>query len=136
MTTDAQFLAETDAAISVAIKALEVDSDDGGFKRQKLDSLFELKKKFQTCISTLNSIGVSRDKIIFVLNKSDLLTLDEINEKAKYLDLTETKKWIHVSSVSAQNIQELKKLIGKILAKQEPIRKKVKKFEFDEIYEN
>jgi len=100
------------------------------------DSLFELKKKFQTCISTLNSIGVSRDKIIFVLNKSDLLTLDEIYEKAEYLDLTETKKWIYVSSVSAQNIQELKKLIGKILAKHEPIKKKVKKFEFDEIYEN
>jgi len=100
------------------------------------DSLFELKKKFQTCVSTLNGIGVSRDKIIFVLNKSDLVTLDEIYEKAKYLDLTETKKWIYVSSVSAQNIQELKKLIGKILSKHKPVHKIVKKMEFSEIYEN
>jgi len=73
------------------------------------DSIFELKKKFQSCLNTLNGLGVEHDRIIFVLNKSDLLSIDEINEKAQYLDLVQTKKWIPISSISRQNILQLKR---------------------------
>jgi len=82
------------------------------------DSVFELKKKFRSCDKTLNDLGVERDKMIFVLNKSDLLTTDRISEKIEYLGLKDSKKWIHVSAASGKNISELKELIRKILGQE------------------
>ena len=75
----------------------------------------ELKKKFQSCTKTLNELGVEPDKMIFALNKSDLIKPDKIIENTKYLKLDETKKWIPISSVTGQNISELKDLIGRML---------------------
>ncbi|MGI0003063.1 MAG: GTPase HflX, partial [Nitrosopumilaceae archaeon] len=68
------------------------------------DPIFELKKKFRSCISTLEELGVDQDKIIFVLNKSDLVLADEIMEKVDYLGLKENKKWLSISAVTKQNI--------------------------------
>ena len=56
------------------------------------DSIFELKKKFSSCMRTLNELGVEQDKIVYVLNKSDLEKNDEIKRKIDYLNLTENKK--------------------------------------------
>ncbi|MFB5598172.1 MAG: GTPase HflX, partial [Nitrosopumilaceae archaeon] len=81
------------------------------------DTLFELKKKFNSCISTLNSLGVDRDKIIFVLNKSDLIPPKEIITKTEELQLGETKKCIAISSVTGQNITQLEELIERLLEK-------------------
>lgn len=79
------------------------------------DPPLELQKKFKSCISTLYEIGVNKEKIIFVLNKSDKITKDEINEKASLLGLTENKKWISISSTTGYNMQQLKSLVFRIL---------------------
>lgn len=73
----------------------------------------DLKKKFASCIRTLNEIGVQRDKIIFVLNKVDLLKPEDILHKVEYLGLMDLKKWITVSSKTGENIDKLKELILK-----------------------
>src|SRR3972149_5825501 len=75
----------------------------------------ELKKKFQSCTKTLNELGVEPDKMIFALNKSDLIKPDKVIENTKYLKLDETKKWIPISAVTGENILELKDLIGRML---------------------
>lgn len=79
------------------------------------DPLFELKKKFRSCIGTLEELGVEQDKIIFALNKSDLVLPEEIIEKVDYLGLKENKKWFSISAVTKQNISQLKDLLLIIL---------------------
>ena len=102
------------------------------------DHLFDLKKKFRSCKTTLAGLGVNPDKMIFVLNKADLLEQDEILQKAEYLDLKDTKKWLPVSAVSGQNLRQLKKLIKEIVdAYQEPIiRSNSLREELKKIYGN
>jgi GTP-binding protein HflX len=79
------------------------------------DTELELRKKFKSCISTLDEIGVNKDKMIFVLNKSDLISKEEIFEKANHLDLTNNRKWLAISSVTGSNIAQLRTLIYQAL---------------------
>jgi GTP-binding protein HflX len=79
------------------------------------DTILELRKKFKSCISTLDEIGVSKDKMIFVLNKSDLVSKEEVAERANQLDLTNNRKWLAVSSSTGFNITQLKTLIYQAL---------------------
>jgi len=78
------------------------------------DGLFELRKKFRSCYGTLIEIGVEPNKMTFVLNKSELLTNDEILNKVDYLELKENKEWIDISAITEKNIDKLKKSIGKV----------------------
>jgi GTP-binding protein HflX len=82
------------------------------------DSISELKKKFSSCMRTLNELGVEQNKIIYALNKSDLLKNEEIERKVEYLNLTENKKLISVSAKTGENIKELKELIKEIVESQ------------------
>lgn len=79
------------------------------------DKVLELRKKFKSCISTLDEIGVSKDRMVFVLNKSDLVSREEIVEKANQLGLMNDKKWLAVSSSTGFNIPQLKTLIHQAL---------------------
>jgi len=90
------------------------------------DPIFELKKKFRSCIGTLEELGVDQDKIIFVLNKSDLVIADEIMEKVDYLGLKENKKWLPISAVTKQNILQLKDLLLIILESKPIVTEKLK----------
>ena len=78
------------------------------------DHLSELQKKFKSCYRTLIEIGAEPTKMIFVLNKSELLTDDEISDRVDYLMLKENKKWVTISAVTGKNIDKLEKAIGKI----------------------
>jgi hypothetical protein len=46
---------------------------------------------------TLDELGVQKEKIIFTLNKSDLMRKDQIDYKMELLNLTENEKVISVS---------------------------------------
>jgi len=99
------------------------------------DQKTELRKKFQSCNKTLYELGVEPDKMIYVFNKSDLLEPEEVIEKAKYLQLDQSKKWIPVSAVSGENISQLKDLIGKLIETKKMVApKKSLKEELDQIY--
>ena len=82
------------------------------------DPILELKKKFRSCITTLDGIGVNQDKIIFALNKLDLVNEEEILDKVNQLGLKENKKWLAVSAVTSQNIPALKDLVYHALQNQ------------------
>ena len=92
------------------------------------DSVFDLKKKFSSCMRTLSELGVSSDKMIYALNKSDLIDDEEINQKVEILNLTENRKWIAISSVTGKNVKELKELINNITENQNPSKYKKKSY--------
>ena len=78
------------------------------------DHLDELRKKFKSCYTTLNEIGVEADKMVFALNKSELLDGDEILDIVDLLELNEGKKWIDISAATQKNMDKLKEIIDNI----------------------
>ena len=82
------------------------------------DSLFELKKKFASCMRTLSELGVEKNKMVFALNKIDLVERNEIEEKIDVLNLAENKKVIPVSAATGQNLKQLKEMIMNIVENQ------------------
>jgi len=102
------------------------------------DSLIDLKKKFKSCKKALNEIGVEQDRIVYALNKADLLGKNEILEKVEYLGLIENKKWIPVSAKTGQNTKEFKELIKNVIESQHKptTKKKSLKEELEKIYGN
>ena len=82
------------------------------------DSISELKKKFSSCMRTLSELGVEKEKVVYALNKADLLQKEEIKRKIDILNLTENKKVIAVSAKTGENIKELKELIKEIIDSQ------------------
>jgi len=86
------------------------------------DPIIELQKKFRSCMRALEELGVDYNKIIFTLNKSDLISKDEILAKVEILGLKESKKCLSISAVSGENISKLKELLHVVL-KNEPLIK-------------
>jgi len=72
-----------------------------------------IAEKLKVSINELIEIGVT-SPIIIVLNKTDLISDDDLNDKLKYIinqSLTENKKIIAVSVKNQQNIDKLLELI-------------------------
>ncbi len=100
------------------------------------DPISELQKKFKSCLRVLEEIGVDYKKIIFALNKSDLISQTEITSKVEILGLKENKKWLSISAITGEHLLQLKDLLDNIL-KNEPVReKKIKKKEIQMNYED
>ena len=91
------------------------------------DSLFDLKKKFSGCMRTLSELGVEKDRMVYALNKADLVENEEIEQKIDALNLADNKKWIPVSAKTGKNVNELKELIKDIIENQNS-QKGVKSF--------
>ncbi|NIP62591.1 MAG: GTPase HflX [Nitrosopumilaceae archaeon] len=86
------------------------------------DSFFELKKKFQSCIKTLTDLGVSRERMIFALNKTDLLTSQRVDEVVEILSLDNNKQWVPISAKTGENITRLKDTISDALEDRLPVK--------------
>jgi GTP-binding protein HflX len=79
------------------------------------DSLIELKKKFASCMRTLSELDIEKDRMIYALNKADLVKSEETERKIEILDLTKNKKCILVSAKTGENVNQLKKLIKDVM---------------------
>ena len=89
------------------------------------DSLFELKKKFASCMRTLSELGVQKDRLVYALNKIDVIEPEEVEQKVTILNLLENKKRISVSAKTGKNLTQLKELIKNVIESQSlPILKK------------
>ncbi len=88
------------------------------------DPILELQKKFRSCMRALEELGVDYNKIVFALNKSDLITKDEILSKVEILGLKENKKWLSISAITGENISKLKELLEVVLKNKPLIREK------------
>ena len=79
------------------------------------DSLFDLKKKFASCMRTLSELGVEGNKLAFALNKMDLSKSDEIMNKIEILNLSGKNNWVLVSAKTGENIDKVKEMAANII---------------------
>lgn len=79
------------------------------------DSELELKKKFRSCLKTLSDLDVDQERVIFALNKSDLIGPEDIVRRAELVGIGESKKWVPISAVTGENISKLLELISRML---------------------
>ena len=84
----------------------------------------ELRKKFKSCQEALDELGVPQDRVIFALNKSDLIDGAEIDRKIGFLDLDEEKKLVPVSALSGHNLERLIRLVEDLIRTQPDAGKK------------
>ncbi len=100
------------------------------------DPIFDLKKKFASCMRTLGELGIEKDKMAYALNKSDLLTKAQIDEKVEILNLSENKKWIPVSAKTGNNVNQLKELIRDIIESQNSPKFSTNSFGAEKVFGN
>lgn len=91
------------------------------------DSSTHLRKKFRSCGKTLGELGVDMDRVIFALNKSDLVQGEEVGgggggveSKAAELGLADAKKCVAVSARTGHNLKKLRSLIRDVMDSQNP----------------
>ena len=77
------------------------------------DANNQLKIKFSNCMKTLIELGVQRDKIIFVLNKTENMNSTQINSKIQELELDNNNKYVAISALTEKNFDALKEIIKK-----------------------
>ena len=70
----------------------------------------EMKKKFSSCMRTLGELGVQREKMIYALNKADLIGHEEINYAIETLRLTD-RRVVPVSAKTGENARRLKETV-------------------------
>jgi len=91
------------------------------------DHLEELLIKYHSCIDILNTLQVSNNRILYVLNKIDLIKEDELLNKVNALRIND--KYIAVSAKKAINIDKLLKSINDIIFRSEVINKSMIRIE-------
>ena len=79
------------------------------------DPLFEFERKLSSCVRTLGDLGVERGKIIFVLNKMDLASDDQLDEEMEILESQGFDEIMAISAKTGMNIKKLKQLIKRTL---------------------
>ena len=73
-----------------------------------------LRQKFVTCTRTLWEIGVRQDRVLYVLNKSDLADAREIEDKIRLLGLQDSQRCVAVSASTGNNIALLKEAMVRV----------------------
>jgi GTPase len=84
----------------------------------------EIRRKFESSRDVINEFEVPDTKIIYVLNKSDLTTVEDAYHKADQLGISDSKRLLAVSSKTGYNIDQLKNLITSILFETKKVRDK------------
>ena len=74
----------------------------------------ELDKKFSSCMRTMMELGIKTDRMVYALNKTDLLNKQRILDKVHVLGLEDSKRWIAVSAKTGWNINKLDRIIRDI----------------------
>lgn len=99
------------------------------------DSVIELQKKYRSCLKTMADLDVDQERVIYALNKSDLVAPEDILKKAEFIGLSESKKWVPVSAVTQENVSKLLELVKKMLRQQQQIKEIPKKQDLPKFYE-
>src|SRR5919198_730123 len=71
----------------------------------------EIKRKFGSSLDVIKEFEVPDTKIIYVLNKVDLTTVEDAFNKAYELGILDSKRTLAVSAKTSYNIDQLKNLI-------------------------
>lgn len=74
------------------------------------DTEVNLLRKYRSCMSTLNRLGVEGHRLVFALNKSDTVTESEMASRVDRLNIRD-KRWAAVSALTGQDVGSLRELI-------------------------
>ena len=88
------------------------------------ESTDEIRRKFESSCDVINEFEVPDTKIIYVLNKVDLTTVEDAFHKADQLGILDSKRLLAVSAKTGYNIDQLKNLITSRLFETKKIRGK------------
>ena len=77
------------------------------------DPAAEMRRKFRSCMGTLWEIGVDRNRVLYALNKADLVDKDEIISRSALLELDDAR-WTAVSAKTGAGMEKLEELIGRV----------------------
>lgn len=83
-------------------------------------SIEEIGRKLDSSIHIMNELGVPMTKVLYLLNKVDLISTDDAFDKSAHLGILDSKK--HILPVSAKtrfNITQLKNLISLLVFPEE-----------------
>jgi GTP-binding protein HflX len=75
----------------------------------------EIRRKLESSRDVINEFEVPDTKIIYVLNKADLTTVEDTFHKADQLGISDSKRLLAVSAKTGYNIDQLKSLMTSIL---------------------
>jgi GTPase len=88
------------------------------------ESADEIRRKFESSRDVINEFEVPDTKIIYVLNKADLTTVEDAFHKADQLGILDSKRLLAVSAKTGYNIDQLKNLITSRLFETKKVRGK------------
>lgn len=77
----------------------------------------DVRRKFRSCMNTLWEIGVDEGRILYILNKSDLVNAEDVKLKAEMLDLGDGDRWVAASARTESGVERLKELIGQVASR-------------------
>jgi len=93
----------------------------------------EIGIKLESSLDVINEFKVPDTKIIYILNKVDLTTVEDAFDKARQLGILDTRRVLLVSAKTSYNIDQLKSLVRWMLFEIEKTKdKKVDEIEEDE----
>jgi GTP-binding protein HflX len=75
----------------------------------------EVVRKLDSSIHVMNELGVPMTKVLFVLNKVDLISINDALTKSAYLPIVGSKRVLPVSAKTGFNITQLKDLISLLI---------------------
>lgn len=75
------------------------------------DGEANLRRKYRSCMATLGQLGVERGRMVFALNKRDLVTDMQLEDRVRWLNM-EGKRWAAVSATDGRGLDSLKRLVA------------------------
>jgi GTPase len=92
----------------------------------------EIARKYASSLDVIREFQVPTTKIIYVLNKIDMISIEDAFDKAGQLGILDSKRVLPVSAKTGYNVDQLKGLMRSMLFETERVRDEEEKTEKEE----
>src|ERR671925_2298174 len=92
----------------------------------------EIARKYASSLDVIREFQVPTTKIIYVLNKVDMISIEDAFDKAGQLGILDSKRVLPVSAKTGYNVDQLKDLMRSMLFETERVRDEEEKAEKEE----
>ena len=96
------------------------------------DPVDEIARKYASSLDVIREFQVPTTKIIYVLNKVDMISIEDAFDKAGQLGILDSKRVLPVSAKTGYNVDQLKDLMRSMLFETERVRDEEEKAEKEE----
>jgi GTP-binding protein HflX len=92
----------------------------------------EIARKYASSLDVIREFQVPTTKIVYVLNKVDMTSIEDAFDKAGQLGILDSKRVLPVSAKTGYNVDQLKGLMRSMLFETERVRDEEEKAEKEE----